>query len=97
MPKMPPNLDNWTGSYLHPKGGSGWSIGDSWRAESEVSEEIASLYDKLESVIPPMFYERPHDHARIMRSAIAINGCFFYAQRMMFQKMRNAYATVEAI
>jgi starch phosphorylase len=44
-----------------------------------------------------MFYERPYDYARVMRSAIAINGSFFNAQRMMFQYMRNAYATAEAI
>jgi starch phosphorylase len=42
-----------------------------------------------------MFYERPHDYASIMRSAIAINGSFFNAQRMMFQYMRNAYATAK--
>jgi len=89
-------LDGWW-IEGHVEGVTGWSIGDSWRAESEASEEIASLYDKLETVIIPMFYERPHDYARIMRSAIAINGSFFNAQRMMFQYMRNAYATAEAI
>jgi starch phosphorylase len=89
-------LDGWW-IEGHVEGVTGWSIGDSWRAESEASEEIASLYDKLESVILPMFYQRPYDYARIMRSAIAINGSFFNAQRMMFQYMRNAYATAEAI
>lgn len=89
-------LDGWW-IEGHVEGVTGWAIGDSWRAESEVKEEIASLYDKLKSVILPMFYERPHDYATIMRSAIAINGSFFNAQRMMFQYMRNAYATSEAI
>jgi starch phosphorylase len=89
-------LDGW---WLegHVEGVTGWSIGDSWRAESDASEEIASLYEKLESVILPMFYERPRDYASIMRSAIALNGSFFNAQRMMFQYMRNAYSTTEAI
>jgi len=89
-------LDGWW-IEGHVEGVTGWSIGDSWKAESEVSEEIASLYDKLESVILPMFYERPHDYASIMRSAIAINGSFFNAQRMMFQYMRNAYASAEQL
>ena len=89
-------LDGWW-IEGHVEGVTGWSIGDSWKAESEVNEEVASLYDKLESVILPMFYERPHDYATIMRSAIAINGSFFNAQRMMFQYMRNAYATAEAM
>jgi starch phosphorylase len=89
-------LDGWW-IEGHVEGVTGWSIGDSWKAESEISEEIASLYYKLESVILPMFYERPQDYAAIMRSAIAINGSFFNSQRMMFQYMRNAYATAEAI
>jgi glucan phosphorylase len=78
-------------------GVTGWSMGDSWLAKSDASEEIASLQEKLESVMLPMFYERPRDYAGIMRSAIAINGSFFNAQRMMFQYMRNAYATTEEI
>jgi starch phosphorylase len=44
-----------------------------------------------------MFYKRPHDYTRIMRSTIAINGSFFNVQRMMLQYMRNAYATAKAI
>jgi starch phosphorylase len=89
-------LDGWW-IEGHVEGVTGWSIGESWKAKSEVGEEIASLYDKLVSIILPMFYERPRDYARVMRSAIAINGSFFNAQRMMFQYMRNAYATAEAI
>ena len=70
---------------------TGWSIGDDSEAESDPSGEIASLYDKLEYVILPMFYGRPTAYAAVMRSAIALNASFFNAQRMMLQYLTNAY------
>ncbi len=84
-------LDGWW-IEGHVEGVTGWSIGNSWKAESNPSDEIASLYSKLESVILPMFYQEPRNYANVMRSAIAINGSFFNAQRMMFQYFKNAYA-----
>jgi starch phosphorylase len=73
------------------EGMTGWSIGDEWEPESDPSKEIASLYDKLEYVIVPMFYERPAAFARVMRSTIALNGSFYNAQRMVSQYLKNAY------
>lgn len=73
------------------EGVTGWAIGDSWEAESNRSREVASLYDKLEHVILPLFYTRSNEFAEVMRSAIAINASYFTAQRMMFQYMQNAY------
>jgi glucan phosphorylase len=52
---------------------------------------LASLYDKLEYAIMPMFYRHPAQYAAVMRSSIAINGEFFSAQRMMSQYYRNVY------
>lgn len=75
------------------EGATGWSIGESSEPESDPSKEIASLYDKLERVIVPMFYQRPADYAKVMRTTIALNGSFYNAQRMMFQYMKNAYIT----
>ena len=49
------------------------------------------MYDKLEYVILPLFYGQPMEFARVMRSAIALNGSFFNTQRMLLQYMRNAY------
>jgi starch phosphorylase len=46
-------------------------------------------------VILPMFYRRQNDFAEIMRSAIAVNGSFFNAQRMVSQYMHNAYSVIE--
>jgi starch phosphorylase len=51
----------------------------------------ASLYEKLEYVILPTFYKKPDAFAEIMRSAIAINGSFFNAQRMVSQYFKDAY------
>ena len=79
------------------EGVTGWSIGDSWDPASNPSAEINSLYGKLESIIAPMFYERPREYAEVMRSAIALNGSFFNAQRMMLQYLKNAYAVTGEI
>lgn len=72
------------------EGSTGWAIGHANGAE-EASAEVASLYDKLERVIVPLFYGRPVAFAEVMRSAIAINGSFFNTQRMVFQYAANAY------
>ncbi|MBC8433972.1 MAG: alpha-glucan family phosphorylase [Desulfobacterales bacterium] len=87
-------LDGWW-IEGHVEGVTGWSIDDSWKAESDPAEEISALYSKLESVLLPMFYQQPRKYAEVMRSAIALNGSFFNAQRMMFQYLKNAYADEE--
>jgi starch phosphorylase len=72
------------------EGFTGWAIGRGDEVE-EVSVEIASLYDKLERIIVPMFYGRPAAFAEVMRSTIAVNGSFFNTQRMVIQYAANAY------
>ncbi len=80
------------------EGVTGWAVGDSWEPESDQAKETSALYDKLERVILPMFYKKPDDYARVMRWAIAINGSYFNAQRMLMQYMNNAYvATTGAV
>jgi starch phosphorylase len=49
----------------------------------------------LERVILPMFYRNPDGYTHVRRSAIALNGSFFHAQRMVLQYLRNAYLGVE--
>jgi starch phosphorylase len=87
-------LDGWW-IEGHIEGVTGWSIGDTWEPESNPAKESASLYDKLELIILPTFYKQPTAFAKIMRSAIATNGSFFNAQRMVSQYMQNAYYAVE--
>ena len=70
----------------------GGAIGDEGEPESDTPGEVASLYDQLERVIVPLFYGQPDLYAEVMRSAIALNGSFFNAQRMLSQYVTNAYA-----
>jgi hypothetical protein len=57
------------------------------------AREADDLYAKLEHVVAPLFYVRPLAFAEVMRSAIALNGSYYNAQRMVAQYLRNAYAS----
>ena len=74
----------------HLEGVTGWSIGFDQDGNQQ-SVEVDSMYEKLQYVILPMFYERPRKYAEVMRSAIAVNGSFFNTQRMVAQYLLNAY------
>jgi starch phosphorylase len=65
---------------------TGWAIEDGEDDESEA----ASLYEKLEQRIAPM-YARPNVWARMMQHCIAMNGSFFNTDRMLGQYFANAY------
>jgi len=88
-------LDGWW-IEGHFEGHTGWSIGNGHEEPSDDGAEIHSLYEKLESVIIPLFYEQPDRFAEIQRSAIAINGSFFNTQRMLLQYLSNAYFPADA-
>lgn len=83
-------LDGWWVEG-HIEGVTGWAIGDSTREPDEPGVEAGFLYDKLENIIVPMFYEQPAEYAEIMRHTISLNGSFFTAQRMMDQYRRSVY------
>jgi len=83
-------LDGWW-IEGHLEGVTGWAIGHGRDLPEEPGAEVASLYDKLELVIFPMFYGRPAAYAQVMRSAIAVNGSFFNTQRMVSQYVANAH------
>ncbi len=82
-------LDGWWVEG-HIEGVTGWSIGDA-TPTSDAGAEVRDLYDKLENVVAPLYYDRPLGFAEVMRSAIALNGSFFNAQRMLEQYVQNAY------
>jgi len=82
-------VDGWGAEGLI-EGVTGWAIGNTDLVEDPASE-LATLYDKLEREILPMFYGRPQRYTDVMRSAIALNGSFFNTQRMVQQYMANAY------
>jgi starch phosphorylase len=87
-----PSLSTRDGWWVegHFEGVTGWSIGYDEDPEDH-TVELASLYEKLEHTILPMFYAEPRAYAQIMRSAIAVNGSFFNTQRMVSQYLLNAY------
>jgi len=49
-------------------------------------------FTERSNTILPLFYNRPMDFAKVMRSAIAVNASFLNAQRMVAQYVQNAYA-----
>jgi starch phosphorylase len=87
-------LDGWW-IEGHVEGVTGWAIGDAGGVENDSIAEAASLYEKLEKIILPLFYKDPERFAEIMRSAIVLNGSFFNTQRMIEQYVKNAYTAGE--
>jgi len=65
---------------------TGWAIEDGETEEAEA----ASLYEKLEQRIAPL-YGRPQAWARMQQHCIAMNGSFFNTDRMLGQYFANAY------
>jgi len=73
---------------------TGWAIGDLTQVHSEQlqdDEDVKSLYEKLENVIMPIYYEDKNKLAEIMKSEIVINASFFNTHRMVSQYVLKAY------
>lgn len=76
------------------EGVTGWSIGPpdgSASVSADHSKDAASLYDKLEQIVMPLFYHNRDDFLEVMRHAIALNGSFFNTHRMLQQYVLKAY------
>ncbi len=89
-----PSLSTLDGWWVegHIEGVTGWSIGEDWQAESDSTADARALYDKLEHTVLPMYYNRPLAYLAVRRNAIALNGSYFNAQRMMSQYQASVYA-----
>jgi starch phosphorylase len=75
---------------------TGWAIGGRTRTRrakraDTSAKDASALYDKLEKVIIPMFYDDRERYLRIMRFALALNGSFFNTQRMLQEYLLKAY------
>jgi starch phosphorylase len=73
---------------------TGWDIGEINRQKREGRDHslhCASLYDKLERVIVPLFYRDRERFIDVMIHSIAINGSFFNTHRMIQEYVLNAY------
>ena len=76
------------------EGVTGWSIGPpdgEMSASADHSNDAASLYDKLEQIVMPLFYDNRDGFLDVMRHAIALNGSFFNTHRMLLQYVLKAY------
>ncbi len=70
---------------------TGWGIGGLGDTPEQVQQHGERLYEKLEQVVFPTFYDRQDDFIQIMANSIALNGAFFNTQRMLQQYVAKAY------
>ena len=87
-------LDGWW-IEGHIEGVTGWSIGpatvDQSKPEAMIHEDAKELYQKLRTVIAPMYYQDRDQWIDVMRQSIAFNASFFNTHRMVQQYAANAY------
>jgi starch phosphorylase len=81
----------WIEGYI--EGVTGWAIADRFQGKGarDRSIDADSVYDKLEHAIIPTFCQDQARFIDIMRHAIALNGSFFTAQRMVYEYMVKAW------
>ena len=58
--------------------GKPWQLGN--EEGHDRSQDAASLYDKLENAVIPLYYNNRDQFAEVMRHCIALNGSFFVLQ-----------------
>ena len=77
------------------EGVTGWALGERCEVTANPGDraacDAASLYDKLERIVIPLFYHDQERFLDVMRHAIALNGSFFNTQRMVLQYVLKAY------
>jgi starch phosphorylase len=85
-------LDGWW-IEGHVENVTGWSIGEreALSQANRSAEDAASMYDKLEHLIMPLFYKDRDAYLDVMRHAIAMNGSFFNSHRMLEEYVLKAY------
>jgi len=71
------------------EGVTGWAVGDG-RSESS-GNDAASLYDKLERAVLPLYEGERKQWIKVMKGAISKNGSTFTAQRMIRRYAADAY------
>jgi glycogen phosphorylase len=83
----------WLEGYI--EGVTGWSIGLNPNSAPQPHDtsmhDAQDLYQKLRTVIMPMFYRDRDKWIDIMRHTIALNASFFNTHRMVQQYAANAY------
>ena len=71
---------------------TGWTFGENPKNGTANTDSLDAnaLYDKLEKVVIPTFYDRDR-FINVMRHCISLNGSFFNTQRMLLQYVTKAY------
>ncbi|MEW6571857.1 MAG: alpha-glucan family phosphorylase [Nitrospirota bacterium] len=87
-------LDGWW-IEGHIEGFTGWSIGPASTETLSIDKMNASdaddLYNKLENIIIPLFYNDRNKWIRMMQNAIGKNAYYFNSHRMMRRYVTEAY------
>jgi starch phosphorylase len=87
-------LDGWW-IEGHIEGFTGWSIGPSPTETTLVdnldTRDADDLYNKLQTIIIPMYYSDRHTWVRMMQNAIGKNAYYFNTHRMMRRYVTEAY------
>jgi len=92
-----PNFSVLDGWWIegHIEGGTGWSIGaapvEGGGPDYNGSSDADDLYDKLERVILPLYYQDRPGWIAVMKSAIGKNAYYFNSHRMMRRYVTEAY------
>jgi starch phosphorylase len=90
-----PNFSILDGWWIegHIEGHTGWSINETGYPSQGRNDwqDAASLYEKLEKTILPLYYTNREQYIRVMRYSIAINGSYFNTHRMIQEYVVNAY------
>jgi len=95
-----PSLSTPDGWWLEgcAEGLTGWTIGrDDFEANTyahdsgRAGRDAASIYDKLEHEILPLYYKDRAMWAQVMRCSIAMNGSQFNTNRAMEEYAKVAY------
>jgi starch phosphorylase len=92
-----PNFSVLDGWWIegHMEGITGWAIGphpDGTSADPNSSEvDALDLYEKLEKIIVPLYYENRPAWIRVMKNAISMNASYFNTHVMMRRYVTEAY------
>jgi len=77
------------------EGVTGWAIGPNFEAHGSLADrataELDDLYNKLEYVIIPMFYNRKDEWVKLMKNSMGKIPIYFNSHRMMRRYVTEAY------
>lgn len=92
-----PNFSVLDGWWIegHIEGITGWAIGPPPSGTSadpnSSGADADDLYEKLEKVIIPLYYDDRPGWVRVMKNAISMNACYFNTHVMMRRYVTEAY------